>query len=651
MSQQRIRLTWGLLIVSFFVFGLAQPGLGQSAAQRAKMRAKYKAIAAKKAKQAQPKPPKILLPIANAPRNSVSIAPVDPSTSSQVKAAALQIDRIVADHLRSKGLQANQPISDATFMRRVYLDITGTIPTLEQAEAFLNSELPEKRSELIDQLLNSPGYASHHFNYWADVLRIVDKPDNNNYLRPYGDWVMQSLRDNTHWNQMVVEMLTAQGKVWHNPAAGYKLRDDGMPLDNLNNTVRIFLGTRIGCAQCHDHPFDRWTQREFYQLAAFEAGVNTRSFNRQLNQAKDQAIKNLERREIGQINRLVNMNRKEVVQTAAKLKFPHDYAYDDAKPGEVVKPHVIFGNMPQVSANGSPREAFAHWLTGNENPRFALTIANRMWQRVFGVGLIDPVDDLTDDTVASIPPLMEHLTAEMKRLDYDLKEFLRILYNTHIYQRASTVVDSQDPSAAYQVVGPMMRRMSAEQVWDSMLTLTLDDPDTLLRYDDADYVQSLDISQSPSADQLISAYPKMIEFAREERTIDRSMEYKSIVLRRASELPQPVAADHFLRQFGQSDRTIIADSSTDGTVPQLLTMFNGPITHMMLEPGSMLVEKVFARPTLDARIEAIYLSVLGRYPSENQSKIAKRVVAEFQKPGYGDVVWALLNTREFIFVQ
>ncbi|QDV68895.1 hypothetical protein Poly24_26080 [Rosistilla carotiformis] len=647
MNRMLRELSFTALFISAFLAGT----ISQAEAQTAKQRAKAIAAARNKAAAEKAKPPKIVLPIDKAPRTEITVAPVDPSRKTRMKSVAMQIDHIVVDHLRSKGARANPPISDEVFLRRIYLDITGTIPTLEQARSFLESTAPDKRSELIDELLNAPGYASHHYNYWADVLRIVDQPDGNNYLRPYGDWIKQSFRDNTHWNVMVRQMLTAEGKVWENPPAGYKLRDDGMPLDNLNNTVRIFLGTRIGCAQCHDHPFDRWTQREFYELAAFEGGVRTRNYDRELTMAQREAVQSSDRRLIGQVNRLVNYNRKEVIETNNKLRFPHDYAYDDAKPKALVEPNVIFGSMPRMDGNTPRREAFAAWLTSNDNPRFALTIANRMWQRVIGVGLIDPVDDITEDTSPSIPALMDLLVSEMKRVDYDLKEFLRILYNTHIYQRQATVIDPADPTAEYLVTGPIMRRMSAEQVWDSMLTLTLEDPDSLIRHTDAEFCDALALSPGITAAQLISTYPRLQESAKEQRATDRTMEYKKIVLRRASELPQPVPADHFLRQFGQSDRTIISNNSTEGTVPQLLTMFNGPVTHMMLEPGSLLVNKVTSNASLNDRVDTIFLSILSRYPTEDQKLLAKKIVAEYKIPGYGDIIWSLLNTREFVFIQ
>jgi len=197
----------------------------------------------------------------------------------------------------------------------------------------------------------------------------------------------------------------------------------------------------------------------------------------------------------------------------------------------------------------------------------------------------------------------------------------------------------------------MMRRMSAEQVWDSMLTLTLENPDTLLRHDDASYRAAIDVADSTDVQMLVSKAKLAQETSREEKMVDRDMEYKRIVLRRASELPQPVSASHFLRQFGQSDREIISSNSTEGTVPQLLTLFNGPVTHMMLEPGSLLVEKVMQRKSLSDRIDTIFVSIIGRKPTKYQEGLAKRMVAEHQLAGYGDIIWSLLNTREFIFIK
>ena len=199
--------------------------------------------AAKKAapKRKAPPKPRINLPM-EAKRTEVKIAPVSASQRGRAQRSAAMIDAIVERGLSRAGQEPNLLVPDEAFVRRAYLDITGTIPTAREYRTFILSRSSSKRVELIDRLLDKAGYASHFYNYWADVLRIVDKVDNNTYLRPYGDWVKQSLRENKPFDTMVKEMITAEGKVWENPAVGFTLRDNGMALDNLNNMVRTFPG-------------------------------------------------------------------------------------------------------------------------------------------------------------------------------------------------------------------------------------------------------------------------------------------------------------------------------------------------------------------------------------------------------------------------
>lgn len=620
--------------------------------------------AKKNAPAKKPAPPKIRLPIVETD-HKIRIAPVDDQLKGSVKASARTIDRLINTQLAKHNLSPNTDATDAQFLRRVSLDITGTIPTAKQTRLFLNSNSPTKRERLIDQLLNSPGYASHSFNYWADLLRIVDRSDNNTYTRPFGEWLKKELRNNTPYDDFVREMLGSDGRIFDNPAVGYTLRDPNMPLGHLDNTVRIFLGTRIGCAQCHDHPFDRWTQQEFYQLAAFVGGEMTRLPGRlpknmqansqipaPLNQGKFYKELDIGTKEGRMGRRIVRLNRSAVWEHPfRKLKYPHDYAYDDAKPGDLVEPKVIFGSMPSLSKGKTRREAFAEWITSPENPRFTLTIANRMWRRAFGVGLIEPVDDLRDDTQPSNPELMEFLVTEMKRLDYDLKEFLRIIYNTEAYQRQVTYEELK-PNEHYHFPGPILRRMTAEQVWDSLLTLTLEDLDQYQRPSDKEYLEFVAIDpQTVTAKSLIQKAQQEQNWRTEENKDRRKFLYKGQLLARASELPQPLPDGHFLRQFGQSDRQIIAAGNTEGTVPQILTMFNGPVTHMMLENGSVLYNEVTDCKNAEDAVEVIFLSILNRPPYSRDKALAKKEIAQNKSAGIGNVIWALLNTREFLFVQ
>lgn len=605
-------------------------------------------------------PPKKLPPIklpTEATKTDVKIAQVAPRLQMSAIRSAAKIDVLVEAQLRKKGLKPNSLSTDSQFVRRVYLDATGTIPTALQTKQFFRSRSTTKRTDLIDRLLGQPGYASQMYNWLADIMRLVDRPNNNTYLVPYCEWIKQSLRDNTHWDVMVREMLSSEGQVWDNPAVGFVLRDSGMPLDNLNNAVRIFMGTRIGCAQCHDHPFDRWTQKEFYQLAAFMGGTEYRRPGGEMPKVNNNAIdkaapggnRNTVEARLGR--EILRYNRAAVRNNPGReLKFPDDYQYSDVKPGERVTAAFLFETKPAPYSKTERRQIFANWVTNNENDRFALTMANRLWKKAMGVGLIEPTDDMMDDSQCSNPALLEFLTSELRRVEFDLKEFQRIIYYTKTYQRRVSYEDL-DPSKFYHYPGPVLRRMKAEQVWDSLLTLTLENPDSVLRPDSTPYTSIIDIDAKTSAQQVIQKAKELDAYRKEQNTEKRKRLYKGQELVRASELPQPLPEGHFVRQFGQSDRAIISDSHTDGTVPQLLTMFNGPVTHMMLERGSVIYNEVVDEKYMDDQIDMIFLSLLSRTATEREVASAKREMRKAGPAGYGNVIWALLNTREFLFIQ
>lgn len=605
------------------------------------------------------KPPE---PAPAIPVRKVVIAKVDPATRKAAQASAAKIDQLVDQNLRKYKVEPNPLCSDEVFARRAYLDITGAIPTYQEVQRFLVAKDADKRARLIDNLLNTDGYASHYYNFWADILRLNERLTNNAPGRPYCEWVRESLEANKPYDEFVSEMLTAEGKVWENPAAGYIIRDSGMPLDAMNNTVRIFLGTQIGCAQCHNHPFDRWTQKEFYEMAAFTFGTQTRRgagdkmfgggnvvarLREDLKKADDKFDGG------GKYNRFLQGNLVEVYDNGASVRLPHDYQYDDGKPKAVVAPKTIFDPPAVINKGETPRVAFARWLTSKENPRFAKTIANRLWRELFGIGQIEPVDDIKDESVAENPELLTFLTAEMVRLDFDTKEYLRILLNTKAYQREATG-EQVTPGEEYHFPGPVLRRMSPEEVWDSFVTLAV--------FDLKDYqpepakvltkLVDLDL-KTATAEQIMKRDEELRDATsakiRNART--KSYTYKGTLLVRAADLPAPMPPGHFLRQFGQSDRETIEGNTTDGAVPQVLQMFNGPITHMLLDPKSLLFKNVVSEEKPDERVNVIFLSILSRRPTPDEKQIALAEIREHGPAGYGNVIWALVNTREFLFIQ
>lgn len=668
LKKKSLALVSAALLISFFSGSLTHGLKAQSFAQRARQQQQFKkqqiakaqAAAAAKAKAEQnrlkaeaKKPPK--LPVAPRDPKAVAVVPVNPDRREEALKSAARIDELAEAALTRENQKRNSDSSEYQFVRRVYLDVTGTIPTLAQAKAYLDNRSKEKRSDLIDHLLNSPGYASHMYNYWADVLRLVDRSNNNRYLRPYEDWVKESLRKNTHFDDMVRQMLSSEGRVFDDPATGYMLRDAGMPLDNLNNTVRIFLGTRIGCAQCHDHPFDRWKQKEFYELAAFTGGIQ---FSKNPEVKMDIPNTEFRDRKYNQLrNVILNNNRQNVWENSrVKLKYPHDYDYPDAKPGEVVKPSVLWGEIPTDVRSMPGRVQFAAWVTSKENTRFARTLANRLWKQVMGLGLIEPVDDMQDDTLATNEELMRFLESEMVRLDFDMKEFLRIVLNSKTYQAQVTYTDLE-PGKPYLFSGPVLRRMTPEQVWDSLLTLTIPNPDLVPRPKDDEFVDLVMIRKGEKATDLAVRADQLPEVQKSQRQADDKSIYnpgdipERILLRRASELPSPLPLGHFLREFGQSDREIISANHTDGTVPQLLELFNGAASHMIIENGSVLDLTLTGNRTANAVADEIFMSILTRHPTTREKRLAYMEANTNGKVGVGNIIWALLNTREFLFIQ
>ncbi|MEX0742097.1 MAG: DUF1549 domain-containing protein, partial [Phycisphaeraceae bacterium] len=352
-----------------------------------------------------------------------------PLSQEQVAELASEIDALVEQGLEEAGGRFNPPVKDDVFLRRAYLDIVGRVPSYEEVQEFNRRRSRNHRADLIDKLLESEGHVSHLFNYWADTLRATSNL-NRASGQPYIDFIKNSIRENKPFDQFVTDLLTSEGRLHEDGAVGYFIRDDGMPLDNTSNTVRIFLGTSIGCAQCHDHPFDQWSQREFYEMAAYTFGVRTREGVPAVNQAYNEARNDdsTPRNIVNALRSLQDQYNFRVRENRNDIQLPHDYKYADGRPGESVEPFTIFGNLAEVEGpEQSAREAYAEWLTSSENPRFAKVIANRLWARAFGVGLHYPVDDIRDGTEAFNQPLMDHLTQLMIDLEFDMRQFQRVV--------------------------------------------------------------------------------------------------------------------------------------------------------------------------------------------------------------------------------
>lgn len=595
-----------------------------------------------------------------------------------VKQASYQIDFLIGSTLVAKGQKFNAPATDEQFVRRIYLDAVGRVPTAEEARTFLASTAPDKRAKLIDQLVYSPGYTMQMYNWLGDVLRVKDVFGKNVPAFSFEDWLKDQIAADRPWDALVRNMLTADGSLAENGATGFLLYDAQMPLDGVSNLLTTFLGANVACAQCHDHPLAEWSQRDFYQMAAF-FGASDGYDEKSLGQAKKLAKGKGSGPQLPKagVQRIASANFFRMVDTPKQdLTFPKDYKYDDVKPGSPVAPALIHWSEadkknPAYQVNTSNpaqlREEFARWMTHPENPRFAANIANRVWKKAFGLAVQEPVTDIDDPKKASNPELLAHLAQIMKAGHFDLREFQRVIFNSQTYQRAASATPDLE-KGPYLFPGPLVRRMSAEQVWDSLMLASVGpkvDEITLRRGDDMkllalpggavtpeafkvvmDRVREAGVSMGGgtkkkgggSEKNLISAY----DGAKPEQRF-------GMILARASELPQPAAETHFLRVFGQSDRLIADTSTTDGSVPQALLMMNGGVGQLVSDPNCAAVVAANAGKSETEKINAVYLAFLSRPPNATERTAAQ--TALHSGLGLNDLAWALANTREFLFIQ
>ena len=604
---------------------------------------------------------------------------------SFTKASSRQIDTLLATTLKKNGFNSfNAPLPDDLFVRRVYLDITGRIPTREEFLAFAESSRPDKREALIDELLLSPGYASHLFNYFADMYRLHGSDFQNGVrMDPYVQWWRDQVQSNKPYHQIVTEMLTAKGNVGQNPASGFLLRDTGMEFDAFANFGQVMIGIDISCAQCHDHPFDEWTQGDFYEMAAFfgntQRSLGYRPADAMMTGGKVEmpnapagwktTFEKWAESTKGVIPRDQNFNQfyfftnalgwniadNEALQTV----LPHDFIGDGGKPGEVANPRTLIGDAAKVGGK-TRREAIADWLTAPENPRFALVIANRMWGRAFGQAIIEPTSDFSDEEIkrSSQPEVLAYLTREMRRVNYDLREFMRIIYNTRAYQ---SIASSEEPdlTKAYYFSGPVLRRMRAEQAWDSMMVLAHgSEIDKKKGGDGSFYKKILNIDFNTATNEDVWRHYEMWQNLRGGSAmamVSEGDEYTPVAMSdtelRASELPQPAAAASMLDTFGQSDRRITDDHNYDGSVPQVLALMNGAVTQQLTGVSSKVVSDLEELDGPDDKVRGVFFTLLNRFPTKEELDLGVGMIEDFGDEGISDLAWALMNSPEFLFIQ
>ena len=425
---------------------------------------------------------------------------------------AARLDALLAAAWKAQGIPEPAPAQEEVFLRRAWLDLAGRSPTLAESSAYLADRTEGKRARLIDALLASEAHVSHSFNQWADILRLKSRFTNTANVVPAAcaRWLRESIRRNQPYDAFVRDLLSAKGYAWENGAVGYYLRDPGMPLDNLALTSRVFLGTRIECAQCHNHPFDQWKQTQFYHLAAYTYGNKTLDEAyagvRDEFKAREEAIRRdylkekaastdggkaaearrQERMEAIEFRRVLNIVRGGTGQLFSPIglerrpvatKLPHDFKEDDGKPFEVMAPRTLWSPNAVVAPGQDPGEAFARWVASPDNPRFTRVIVNRLWRSLFGAAVLEPLDDLRDGTPSAVPGLEERLEELMREVRFDQRAFLAIVARTRAYQASAQKAEAE-PGVPSAFPGPFLRRLTAEQAWDSLVALANHEPDS-----------------------------------------------------------------------------------------------------------------------------------------------------------------------------
>jgi len=486
------------------------------------------------------------------------------------------VDELVFGKQQTLGIPASELCDDASFIRRASIDIAGRLPLPEETQAFLADTSGDKRARLIEQLLDSPGYADYFANKWGAVLRNRRQaPDFAHGTFAFHSWIRQSLYENKPYDQFVREIVAAAGEPsQHPPVVWYReLKDVNQQVED---TAQLFLGMRIQCARCHHHPFEKWSQQDYYGFAAFFSQVGRKPAENPTEQ------KIFHKRGV------------------AQAKNP--------KNGQEVKPTGLGSAPLEIAADRDPRQALADWMRAPENPFFAPALVNRYWKHFFDRGLVDPEDDMRVTNPAANPELLDALARHFVEKGFDLKNLVRTICNSQAYQLSSqpnehNLTDKQNFSRYYP------KRLTAEVLLDAINQVTL---------------SSTDFSDLP-------------------------------VGTRAVQLPDQASNSYFLTVFGrpQAETACECERSQEANLAQSLHLLNSAEVQGKLtaKTGRAALLAADAGRTDDDKLRELYLLVYSREPVAEELEIAKAHLnkATDKQQAYEDLIWALLNTKEFLF--
>lgn len=502
------------------------------------------------------------------------------------------IDRIIEQRLEQEKVPASPLADDAEFLRRVYLDVTGRIPTCEQAVAFLDSKEPDRRAKLIDELLARPEYGFHFANIWRDL--IVDRSSEQSQVRQlysweFVNWLADNFNKGKGWDDIVAEMLTAEGAAKENPAATFimanRMNEFPRPEDLVGMAGKLFMGVNIRCAQCHDHPqVEEWKQDDFWGMAAFfgqlrDHGMGPNGVSR--NPAFFEGPNPDEKKETSYVKR---MQRAGLVPPQEGPQIGIPTIADPAKVERLVQAKYFLDRAPTLSEKDGYRSRLAGWMTSPENPYFAKAAVNRLWAHFLGQGIVNPVDDMSPARTPSHPELLALLEKEFRSSGFDYRHVIRLICNSTSYQRTSKpLAENKDDDTLFS--RQAIKLLSADQTVDSL---------------------SIAIGRTPPAG----------------KNRDRSTEV--FATREAD------------------------DPSTDFShgIPQFLHQMNAGLAN---SPPSIL-NKLTTGKSNEEAVANLYLAALSRRPrpEETQRMLGYLEKVDNPRQGYLDIYWVLLNSAEFI---
>jgi hypothetical protein len=487
------------------------------------------------------------------------------------------VDEAVFGKLKLLGIPPSALCDDATFLRRVSIDICGRIPSIQETEAFLADKDPSKRERLIDRLLDSPEYGDYFANKWASILRIKRAGDSSvraNYA--FHGWIRRAFIDNMPYDVFAREVLAAAGEVGENPAVTW-YRSVRTINEQVEDTAQLFLGLRIQCARCHHHPFEKWSQQDYYGFSAFFSRVG---------------------RKPG-----MEPNEERIFHQRG------DASAANPKTGQAVPPTGLDAKPPKLTAEDDPRHAMVDWMADPGNKFFAYALVNRYWKHFFGRGIVDPEDDMRVTNPASNPELLEKLAQNFIASKFDLKDLVRTICRSSVYQLSSEPNDyNRSDKQNYSRYYP--KRLNAEVLLDAIDAVT----------------------NSTTGFGGLPAGTKAVQ------------------------LPDSAGMTYFLTVFGkpQGESACECERSSEANLAQSLHLLNSSEVQGKLSGGNSRARMLAAdaKRVDEAKIRELFLAVFSRPPADKEVKVALAHIAKHSKDkavAYEDILWALINTKEFLF--